>query len=160
MGKRKRKEKFRSKAGQVKGKKQAGSYFSWRVRMWSVALLAAIITLIIYLPALNNKFVNWDDDEYVTGNIHIRSFNLDFFKWIFQFHAANWHPLTWLSHAIDYSIWKLDPIGHHLSSVILHSMNTFLLSLLVTYLVLNYKPSEPSDAETRISSTGLLSPAA
>jgi tetratricopeptide (TPR) repeat protein len=51
------------------------------------------------------------------------------------FHAANWHPLTWLSHAIDYAIWGLNPLGHHLTSIIFHGLNTFLVVIIVMFLV-------------------------
>lgn len=118
------------------------------VRIWSVALLVAIVTFIVYLPSLNNEFVNWDDEEYVYKNLNIRQLDLDFFRWIFQFHKANWHPLTWLSHAIDYQIWGLNPMGHHLSSIILHSMNTFLVSILTVLLILRVKLSESSFPKT------------
>ena len=53
------------------------------------------------------------------------------------FHASNWHPLTWLSHAIDYAIWGLNPVGHHLTSIIFHGLNTFLVVNLTIRLV-NY----------------------
>lgn len=113
------------------------------VRIWSVALLVAMVTFIIYLPALNNGFVNWDDDEYVHENPYIRSFDFKFFMWSFtSFYASNWHPLTWLSHGVDYALWGLNPRGHHLSSVILHSFNTFLLGILIVLLVLNFGSKE------------------
>jgi hypothetical protein len=51
------------------------------------------------------------------------------------YHASNWHPLTWLSHGIDYALWGLNPMGHHLTSVLLHGLNTFLVVILITRLV-------------------------
>ncbi|MCL4475197.1 MAG: tetratricopeptide repeat protein [Nitrospirae bacterium] len=93
---------------------------------------AAAATLLIYLPALQNGFVNWDDPAYVYENPHIRSLGLPFFKWAFlDFHAWNWHPLTWISHGLDYAVWGLNPAGHHLSSILLHGANTFLVGMLV-----------------------------
>ena len=95
-----------------------------------------MITTAAYLSALLNGFVNWDDNLYVYDNLNIQSIDLSFFKWAFtSFHAINWHPLTWISHAADYAIWGLDPLGHHLTSIILHGLNTFLVVLLVTRLV-------------------------
>lgn len=117
-------------------------------REWLAALGVAVLTFIIYLPALGNKFVNWDDITYVVGNQNIQSFNSSFFKWIFNFNAANWHPLTWVSHAIDYSLWGLNPLGHHLTSIVIHSANAFLLCILFIYLVLNtHQPQDLPDKE-------------
>ncbi len=119
-----------------------------KIRVYFIAASVALLTLLVYLPALNNGFVGWDDNVYVYENPHIRSLNPDFFKWIFQFYAGNWHPLTLLSHGLDYLIWGLNPMGHHLSSIMLHAINTFLLSLLVSFLIMGFKPDESSDAGT------------
>ncbi len=90
----------------------------------------------VYLSSLKNDFVGYDDSTYVVDNPHIRSFDLDFFKWaFFDFYAANWHPLTWISHALDYAVWGLNPLGHHLTNNILHAFNTFLVVLLVVRLL-------------------------
>ena len=109
-------------------------------RIWkpeyALAAAVALITFILYLPALQNGFINWDDGPYVVENTHIRSFDPAFLRWIFfDFHAAYWHPLTWISHALDYAIWGLDPFGHHLTSNILHSINSGLVVVLVTALL-------------------------
>ena len=80
--------------------------------------------------------MSWDDDLYILENPHIRSFDPAFFKWaFFDFYAANWHPLTWISHALDYAVWGLNPLGHHLTNNILHAVNTFLVVLLVVRLL-------------------------
>ncbi|HWR58483.1 MAG TPA: hypothetical protein VN328_06315, partial [Thermodesulfovibrionales bacterium] len=135
MGKKKKKEKAGSKFG-VEEKTRGKSGPSSNIKIWSTALFVAAVTLVVYLPALSNQFVNWDDDLYVYENPHIRSLDAGFIKWMFQFNVYNWHPLTLLSHAIDYRIWKLNPMGHHLTNIVLHSMNTFLLGLLTVHLVL------------------------
>jgi hypothetical protein len=53
------------------------------------------------------------------------------------FHASNWHPLAWLSHALDYAVWGLNPMGHHLTSIILHGLNTFLV-VIICFLFIDY----------------------
>ena len=110
------------------------------------AVITALLTLSVYLPALKNTFVNWDDNDYVYENLHIRSLDLSFFKWAFtSFDAFNWHPLTWISHAADYAVWGLDPMGHHLTSIVLHGLNTFLVVMLITRLVrIAYKDEDNS----------------
>ncbi len=103
---------------------------------YALAGLISLTTFVVYLSSLQNAFVLWDDEYYVLENPHIRSFDLNFFKWaFFDFYAANWHPLTWISHALDYAVWGLDPMGHHLTNNILHAVNTFLVVLLVVRLL-------------------------
>ena len=101
-----------------------------------VAAIVSLVTFVVYLPSLHHEFVEWDDAQYVVENLHIRSINITFIKWAFaNFHASNWHPLTWISHAIDYAIWGLNPLGHHLTNVILHAINTYLVVLLIIGLL-------------------------
>jgi len=103
-------------------------------------IIIFVITFMIYTPALKNSFVNWDDNVYVCENSYIYSLNLPSFYWMLTaFHECNWHPLTWLSHAADYALFGLNPFGHHLTSIILHGMNTFLVFLLVILLMLKGK---------------------
>ena len=114
----------------------------------------SLVTLAVYLYALQNEFVDWDDGDYVCNNPFIRSFNGAFFRWAFlDFYAANWHPLTWISHAIDYAVWGLNPLGHHLTNNILHAVNTFLVVLLVVRLV----ASQQADKLTDFHDTPLMS---
>jgi tetratricopeptide (TPR) repeat protein len=125
--------------------------FGWMKRQnakYYLAGLVSIITFIIYLTSLQNDFLLWDDNYYVFENPHIRSLDLAFFKWaFFDFYAANWHPLTWISHAIDYAVWGLNPLGHHLTNNILHSVSTFLVVLLVVRLVETVHSRQPSSSQ-------------
>jgi hypothetical protein len=73
---------------------------------YRLAGAVSMMTFAVYLFSLRNEFVLWDDEYYVTQNPHIRSFDTAFFRWaFFDFYAANWHPLTWISHALDYAVW-------------------------------------------------------
>jgi tetratricopeptide (TPR) repeat protein len=128
-----------------------------------LAGITAVITFIIYLVSLKNDFVEWDDSQYVFENLHIRSFDLSLFKWaFFDFYAANWHPLTWLSHALDYAVWGLNPMGHHLTNNILHAANTFFVVLLVARLLESWQAGKlASSHDTNFTliaaaTTGLL----
>ncbi len=95
----------------------------------------SLITFLVYMQSLQNAFTSWDDPRYVYENPHIWSFSLDFFRWIFfEFYAGNWHPLTWISHAADFAVWGLNPLGHHLTNNILHAVNTFMVVLLAAKL--------------------------
>jgi hypothetical protein len=107
-----------------------------RPSIYLPAVLVAFSSFAVYLNALHNGFLNWDDGTYVTGNIFLRSIDAAFFKWaFFGSHASNWHPLTWLSHAADYRLWGLNPRGHHLTSIILHAFNAFLVTVLTGRLM-------------------------
>lgn len=121
------------------------------LKIWAVALLIALLTLIIYLPALKNDFVNWDDDKYVYENPYIRSLDLQFLKWIFGFNVLNWHPLTWLSYSIDYALWGLHPMGYHLTNILFHSANTFLVFFFILHLFKNTRMSESHPPPTETS---------
>ncbi len=101
-----------------------------------LAFLVCIITILVYLPALQNDFVNWDDDVYVYKNIFIQSIDPGFLKWMFSFEDAMWVPLTKLSHALNYAVWGLDPMGHHLTNILLHGFNAFLVVLIAVRLMM------------------------
>ncbi|HVO84091.1 MAG TPA: tetratricopeptide repeat protein [Syntrophobacteria bacterium] len=101
-----------------------------------LAAAVSLVTFATYLPSLGNGFVNWDDGMYVVYNSHIQSLGARLFRWaFFDFYASNWHPLTWLSHALDYAVWRTNPLGHHLVNVILHAVNTFIVFFVVTTLL-------------------------
>lgn len=101
-----------------------------RTRRLLAAVGVAVLTGAVYLPVLRAGFVDWDDPEYVVENFAIRVLNLTLLKWAFStFYEGNWDPLTWISHAVDYAVWGLNPLGHHLTSVALHAVNTLLVAL-------------------------------
>ena len=103
---------------------------------YAVAAAVALMTLAVYISAIRNDFVNWDDGGYVLEHFQIRSLNGEFFKWAFtDLSHGFWHPLTWISHAMDYALWGLNPLGHHLTSIILHAINTALVVVLVLKLL-------------------------
>jgi Tfp pilus assembly protein PilF len=94
---------------------------------WPAALLVAAITAAAFWPALDNQFVNWDDDKNFLHNPHFRGLDPAALRWMFTtFHLGHYHPLTWLSLGLDYTIWGLNPTGYHFTSVILHAANAVL----------------------------------
>jgi tetratricopeptide (TPR) repeat protein len=99
----------------------------------AVCLLLALATLLLYLPATQNGFVNLDDSEYIIDNPHVTSgITWASVVWALKItgYASNWHPLTWMSHALDCQLFGLNPGGHHLTSVLLHVINSVLVLLL------------------------------
>jgi tetratricopeptide (TPR) repeat protein len=101
------------------------------------------VTVALYIPVIGHSFVVLDDRDYVTGNPHIRAgLSWSTVKWAFRsYEAANWHPLTWLSHAFDYQLFGLNPAGHHLDSVLIHALNAALLFLLLSWITKRAGPS-------------------
>ena len=110
-----------------------------------------MIAILLYTPALKNSFVNWDDGIYVYENSHIRSLSPGAIHWMLtSFHATNWHPLTWLSHAVDYALSGYAPGGHHLTSILLHGLNTLLVMLLTLQLSLTaHLPAHVSNSSVQ-----------
>src|SRR5271155_6098534 len=108
-------------------------FISREKRRTVLCLLLLLLTLAFYNPIAHNRFVNFDDDSYVTDNLHVRAgLTWETVKWSFtSTQYANWHPLTWLSHALDCQLFGLNPAGHHYVSVLLHAVNALLLFLLL-----------------------------
>jgi protein O-mannosyl-transferase len=96
-----------------------------------LGLLLFLAVLGVFLRTLGNDFVQYDDPDYVVENGHVQSgLTWATFGWSFRSTAAfNWHPVTWLSHALDCQLFSMKPWGHHLTSVLLHALNSLLLFL-------------------------------
>jgi len=96
-------------------------------------LLLVAAVLACYNPVTHNGFLNYDDDRYITDNPHVRAeLTWPTVQWAFHtYEQGNWHPLTWLSHALDCRLFGLNPAGHHYVSALLHAVNAVLLFLLL-----------------------------
>jgi Flp pilus assembly protein TadD len=95
-----------------------------------VCLLLAGIVLVAYSGVWNYPFIHLDDDIYVTSNSRVQQgLSWDNFKWSLTTlkTASNWHPVTWLSHMLDYQLYGLSAGGHHLTNLIFHLTNALLL---------------------------------
>jgi tetratricopeptide (TPR) repeat protein len=114
----------------AKLRKFTGS-ISRRAKLCAIAFLLAAVVWLAYRPVLANDFTGYDDPEYVTQNPHVNSgLSAANIAWAFRAaHSNNWHPLTWLSHALDCALFGLRPSGHHAISLALHIANTVLLFL-------------------------------
>ena len=112
-----------------------GIFRSPAQRKLVLSLLLVVVTLALYNPVSRNGFVNFDDDRYVTDNPQVRAgLRWTTISWAFtSLDQANWHPLTWLSHALDCQLFQLNPAGHHYTSVLLHATNALLLFLILQW---------------------------
>ena len=94
-----------------------------------IALCLVAITLAVYMPVGEHEFLHYDDEDYVTNN-HVVKAGLTWagVKWAFTTDfAANWFPVTWLSHMVDCELFKLNAGAHHLGNVLFHAVNAALL---------------------------------
>jgi tetratricopeptide (TPR) repeat protein len=106
---------------------------SWpHLTVLQIAILLALLTVVLYWPAMSCDFINLDDQDYVTANSHIRDgLSLEGVKWAFgnTEQAVQWAPLMWLSHELACQLFGLNPWGHHLINVLLHAANVSLVFL-------------------------------
>ncbi|HUI85212.1 MAG TPA: hypothetical protein VL240_13365 [Candidatus Binatia bacterium] len=99
---------------------------AWREVVLLIALMAA--TIAVYWPVHRHAFIVLDDLPYVVHNPHITTLNWETVKWSFTtYRGANWFPLTWLSHAVDYRLFSLRAGRHHDINLLLHVCNALLL---------------------------------
>ena len=101
-----------------------------------IALLLALVTLLVYLPAARHGFSLFDDTDYVTDNRMVQNgLTWAGFRWAFTtWHASNWHPLTWLSHMLDCQLFGLNAGAHHFVNILFHAANVVLLFTLLRRL--------------------------
>src|SRR5690349_11688253 len=109
----------------------ASPQFSERRKTIYVAALLALITVLLYWRTVGFEFIVVDDHQYVFQNgMVMKGLTWAGIKWAFTtMDAANWHPVTWLSHMLDCSLYGLFAGGHHLTNVFFHTANTVLLFL-------------------------------
>ena len=99
------------------------------IQRFLLGFLLAIAVVAVYYPVHWQPFANYDDPDYVSDNVHVR----DGLTWttvlwaIAARDAANWHPVTWLSHALDTQLFGVTPAGPHDVNVLLHIANALLL---------------------------------
>lgn len=118
-------------------------------------ILAAVS--VCFAPILGNEFVNWDDTFNLVDNPSYRGFSTRHLAWMFTaLHLGHYHPLTWLSFALDHLIWGLDPRGYHLTNLLLHVAN----ALLVYALILTIAPRVVRDRGAAASQPRALCAAA
>jgi protein O-mannosyl-transferase len=94
-----------------------------------MAAALAVATLAVYGQVISHQFISLDDDVYIRDNPMVAGgLTLKGIAWAFTtFHAANWHPLTWLSHMVDSQVFGLNAGGHVFVNVLIHVSNTLVL---------------------------------
>lgn len=100
-----------------------------------IVAVTVILTAIAFFPALQGKFLNWDDEENVVFCTEIRHPDLQTVPWLFtNFIVGDFKPAVWVSYMVDYAVWGPDPFGYHLVNLLLHAAATALLGLVILKL--------------------------
>src|SRR5262249_9501949 len=106
------------------------------VLRYSLPVLIIALTFIFFLPSLYNGFVDWDDVKLLLENTQYRALDWPHIRWMFgTFYMGHYQPLTWLTYALDYFLWGVDPFGFHLTSLALHCINALLFYFLALRLL-------------------------
>jgi hypothetical protein len=108
-----------------------------------LAIGLAIITFLLYAPVSTHAYIDYDDGDYVFDNPHVSGgISFSSLQWALTTgHAANWHPVTWISHMLDCQLFGLNPGPQHVVSAVIHAFNAALLFLLLTKMTGRARPS-------------------
>jgi Flp pilus assembly protein TadD len=110
------------------------TYKPWQIAV--VCLVLALATVVAFREVRSGEFLTCDDDYYVLENLHVQhGLTTQSIAWAFTtFQQGNWHPLTWISHMVDWKLYGKNPAGHHMTNLCLHAANAVLLFLLLLYM--------------------------
>ncbi len=110
------------------------SHKPWQIA--AVCVVLAVVTVVSYRGVRSNDFLTSDDPGYVTENRQVhQGVTMQSIAWAFTtYKMGNWHPLTWISHMVDWSMYGKNPAGHHMTNLCLHAANAILLFLLLLYM--------------------------
>lgn len=105
--------------------------FFLKHRKLVIVLVIAFLTGVVYWQVKDHEFLLFDDYGYIVANYYIQpGVTWENLVWAFtRGYVANWHPLTWVSHMIDFGLFEFDPAGHHLHNVLLHLLASIALFL-------------------------------
>lgn len=111
------------------------------------------LTMLCFLPDLNNSLLDWDDSGYIYENNHIRNLSVELVRWAFgDFYLNYWAPLTWLSLALDYSFWGVNPLGYHFVNNTLHAFSAGFFFLICRELLQIHSIDHPGDTSSSVHS--------
>ena len=99
----------------------------------AICIILVVATFAVYWQVLDHEFLNYDDKEYVINNWNVKAgLTSESITWAFTTsHFSNWHPMTWLSHMLDYQLYGSHPKGHLLTNLLIHIANVLLLFIVL-----------------------------
>src|SRR5437016_5956927 len=124
---------------------------------WLAPLLVALLTLTAFLPTLQNQFVSWDDDKNFLENPHYRGLGWTHLRWMWTTHLGHYIPLTWMTLGLDYLLWGMNPVGYHLTSLLLHAADAVVFFFIVRRLLTRALPSPSERGYALTVSAGVAS---
>lgn len=97
-----------------------------------VCVMLVLLGVIVFGQLYDADFVHYDDSDYIVENEHIQEgFTAESIKWAFiSGYASNWHPVTWLSHMLDFKLFGMKAGGYHIGNLLLHLINSVLVFLI------------------------------
>ncbi|HTO04670.1 MAG TPA: tetratricopeptide repeat protein [Opitutus sp.] len=105
------------------------------LRTWVICILLFVGTVLLFIRGANYGFSNYDDPSYVTNNPSVQAgLSWDSMVWAFTAPTDYWHPLTWLSHMLDWQLFGENAFGHHFTSLLWHAVNAVLVFLILRRL--------------------------
>jgi tetratricopeptide (TPR) repeat protein len=114
---------------------------AWDRRTGLVAIPLALIVIAAFFPALDNGFVDLDDSENFLYNPSYRGLGLAQLKWAWTtLWVGVYQPLAWWLFGAQYVVWKLDPRGYHLTSLLFHAANAVVLYVLTMTVLVRCRP--------------------
>jgi tetratricopeptide (TPR) repeat protein len=123
-------------------------------RSWIPPLLVVVMTVAVFLPALQGQFLNWDDDTNFLSNPHYRGLAPANLRWMFTDFTYLYIPFTWLTLGLDYVLWGMNPVGYHATSLVLHGMNALLFFLVLRELLRRARPDGEAPLRDWIAAAG------
>ncbi|HEX9445305.1 MAG TPA: tetratricopeptide repeat protein [Candidatus Binatia bacterium] len=121
---------------------------AWWLR-WSLPLVVAALALLVFLPALKNGFVDWDDYKTLLENPDYRGLDWPRLRWMFTtFYMGHYQPLSWMTLGLDYLLWGMDPFGYHLTNLVLHAANAAVFYFVALRLLSLALPAAGPDGDT------------
>lgn len=97
--------------------------------------VAVLLTLVTFLPSVKDDFLNWDDSTNFVQNNEYRGLGWTQLKWMWTSHLiGRYVPITWMTLGLDYTIWKMNPFGYHLTNVLFHAANALVFYFLALLL--------------------------
>jgi len=131
---------------------------AWLFEVTALSFIC-FIAITTYSNTLHHDFLHWDDYSYVVENPRVHQLTRDNIVWMFtSYGVQNWHPLTWLSLAIDYKLWKGNPIGFHATNIALHLINIILIFFLTKEILRQHIHRGGHNHKIYISTSALAAP--
>jgi hypothetical protein len=113
---------------------------------WIIPVYLALVTTAAFVGIFQNGFVNWDDGPNLVDNIHYRGLGWPQLRWMLTtFLMGHWIPLTWMTFGLDYLVWGMNPVGYHLTNLLLHIANVVTFYFVAARLLAVAHPSAKRD---------------